>query len=191
MYFFLASLGFIVSWFIIVFLSFCFPFPYPFYLAGAIYLVVMHAKFLRLRFFACLRLDCFVSLLIVHLWELAAVIFFLFRVVFASLLSSRSFAQLIAPFYLLGVFFSFLFFFLGVFICFVSFMRRPFEDLNRLLQAYKISCRPGRRGIGAPWHSSLKYSFIPAWPGEPSHNSARYALIPLWPAELAACRALI
>ena len=64
MYFF-ASLGFILSWFIIVFLSFCFPFPYPFYLAGAIYLVVMHAKFLRLRFFACLRLDCFVSLLIV------------------------------------------------------------------------------------------------------------------------------
>ena len=47
---FLASLRLIVSWFIIMILSFCFPFPYPF-LFGAVYLVVMHAKFLRQRFF--------------------------------------------------------------------------------------------------------------------------------------------
>ena len=47
---FLASLRLIVSWFIIMFLSFCFPFPYPF-LFGAVYLVVMHAKFLRQRLF--------------------------------------------------------------------------------------------------------------------------------------------
>ena len=52
MYFvFLASLRLIVSWFFIMFLSFCFPFPYPF-LFGAVYLVVMNAKFLyRQRLF--------------------------------------------------------------------------------------------------------------------------------------------
>ena len=47
---FLASLRLIVSWFIIMFLSFCFSFPYPF-LFGAVYLVVMHAMFLRQRIF--------------------------------------------------------------------------------------------------------------------------------------------
>ena len=80
---FLASLRLIVSWFIIMFLSFCFPFPYPF-LFGAVYLVVMHAKFLG-QFFARLRFICFISLLIVHLWELAAITSFLLRVVFTPL----------------------------------------------------------------------------------------------------------
>ena len=70
--------------------------------------------FLGQDFFAHLRFDCAISKLIVHLWESAAITLFLFCVVSAPFLSSRSFAELIASSYLLGVF-----------ICFVSFMQRP------------------------------------------------------------------
>ena len=94
----------------------------------------------------------------------------------------------------------------GVFICFVSFMQRPiWHTLWRL----KLTARSTKNvlQLGAPWHSSVKYLFIPVWPGEPSHSSARYAiyqwglysrdivlldieLILAWPGEPAACRAV-
>ena len=92
MYFaFLASLRLIVSWFIIVFLSLCFPFPYSFYLGLFIWLLCMQS-FLGEGFFARFRLNCFSSLRIVHPWELAAITSFHFPVVFAPFLSSHSFA---------------------------------------------------------------------------------------------------
>ena len=72
-------------------LAFVFRFHIPFCLGLFILLLCMQCS-LDKGFFARLRFICFISLLIVHLWELAAITSFLFRVVFAPLLYSRSFA---------------------------------------------------------------------------------------------------
>ena len=171
---FLASLRLIVSWFIIVFLSLCFPFPYSFYLGLFIWLLCMQS-FLGEGFFARFRLNCFSSLRIVHPWDLAAIASFLSPVVspFICLVNCLLFS--------VGCFCLFcfvLFFFCG------GLFGVPFRDLNRLLQACKMSCGPGCRGIVL----SIFVHCSVAW--KPSHSSARYALIPGWPAELAACRAV-
>ena len=55
---FFTSLGFIVSWFIIVFLSFLFSVSISL-LFRATYVVVMHAEFLRQRFFRSFAVGLF------------------------------------------------------------------------------------------------------------------------------------